>query len=474
MKKCLWTFMAVCIGLGFTACNNDDDDSDSSSTELNDRAMQAEVDEEEIVTFLKTHTFNKDDFDTNPNLTDQDIIFEKVTNQNDSFYGSDEETKVVIDDPDDPNEPKVTIVDGQLRKFTHTYFDNVEDKEFTQSYYVYFVRQGSGLPVYETSRVYNTYQTKVIFNSDNYDTCSDEIKTEALGKLDEDEEFPTGKFLLNENQDENGLGVWFENYTNVLGYQQALTKFRTASVRTEGSPCEIFGIDMETGDSTNENDFGIGIVFIPSGLGYFGSNPFGLLENGLDDNCDGEIDLDEGGDDDEGLDTSEDEDFEAYRNLVFTFSILNTIDIDYDNDGIPSHLEDLDKNGDVDDDDTDGDEIPDFLDQDDDNDGILTIAEISSLDINEALDSDCDGNTANDNDLLFVFKNVESNDDTFFEVENSIGVKDANAYYENLEENEIEELTELEGGSDLLPYHLDSSKDDFVEDGEDYEEANSN
>lgn len=59
-----------------------------------------------------------------------------------------------------------------------------------------------------------------------------------------------------------------------------------------------------------------------------------------------------------------------------------SIDIDFtstfedsDGDGIPSEFEDLNGNGNYDDDDFDGDGIPNYIDQDDDNDNVLTINE---------------------------------------------------------------------------------------------------
>lgn len=51
-----------------------------------------------------------------------------------------------------------------------------------------------------------------------------------------------------------------------------------------------------------------------------------------------------------------------------------------DNDGVPKELEDINNNGDLFDDDTDGDGIPNFLDVDDDNDNVLTEVEIINQD----------------------------------------------------------------------------------------------
>lgn len=69
-------------------------------------------------------------------------------------------------------------------------------------------------------------------------------------------------------------------------------------------------------------------------------------------------------------------------------SIPNYLDPDDDNDGVPTLLEDPNGNGNVLDDDTDRDTIPNYLDTDDDGDGILTKDE----------DSNGDGNVFNDDD----------------------------------------------------------------------------
>ena len=74
-------------------------------------------------------------------------------------------------------------------------------------------------------------------------------------------------------------------------------------------------------------------------------------------------------------------------NLIFYFELYDIVeDTDHDNDLIPSILEDPDGDGDPRNDDSDGDFIPDFLDDDDDNDGINTRDE----------DADGDGDPTND------------------------------------------------------------------------------
>ncbi|QCE42630.1 hypothetical protein [Psychroserpens sp. NJDZ02] len=74
----------------------------------------------------------------------------------------------------------------------------------------------------------------------------------------------------------------------------------------------------------------------------------------------------------------------------FTVSLLED-----DNDGIPAELEDLNGNGDLYDDDTDGDGLPNFLDADDDGDNVLTASEgvayTETDGLSNALDTDGDG-----------------------------------------------------------------------------------
>jgi hypothetical protein len=66
----------------------------------------------------------------------------------------------------------------------------------------------------------------------------------------------------------------------------------------------------------------------------------------------------------------------SYDNLVFKFELLQYEEVDHDGDGIPSHMEDLDDNLYVLDDDTDEDRAYNYIDVDDDNDGVLTRDEL--------------------------------------------------------------------------------------------------
>src|SRR5690606_11281185 len=102
------------------------------------------------------------------------------------------------------------------------------------------------------------------------------------------------------------------------------------------------------------NDYGIGAVFMPAGLAYYAEGnykPFIFKVDMLAYNHVDQVQI---------------YDYNAGGNVSSP-------------DGIPSSMEDVNGNGDPRDDDTDGDGIPNYLDADDDNDGILTIYEYDVL-----------------------------------------------------------------------------------------------
>lgn len=138
----------------------------------------------------------------------------------------------------------------------------------------------------------------------------------------------------------------------VEGWRRVFPEFNTAESFTENGDGTVSYVNK-----------GVGIMFLPSGLAYFSS----ATAN-----------------------------FSAYSPLIFKFELLQTSENDHDGDGIPSYLEDLNGNGEFDvnyddltdpkDDDTNGNGYPDYIDADDDGDGISTINE----------DIDNDGDPTND------------------------------------------------------------------------------
>lgn len=76
-------------------------------------------------------------------------------------------------------------------------------------------------------------------------------------------------------------------------------------------------------------------------------------------------------------------------------AFLTTVLTEDDDDGIPAELEDINGNDDLEDDDTDGDGLPNYIDSDDDGDNVLTKNEDPDPDgdgdLSDALDTDADG-----------------------------------------------------------------------------------
>lgn len=159
-----------------------------------------------------------------------------------------------------------------------------------------------------------------------------------------------GFFLSNVVFDSAVNPVTFDLTRVVTGWNKVLPQFNVA---------ESF---VENGDGTvGFEGQGMGVMFLPSGLGYFSNPPAG---SGIP----------------------------AYSPLIFKFELLQTSENDHDNDGIPSYLEDIDGDGELFDN-TDEDfntsngfPIFNYIDSDDDGDGVLTINE----------DIDGDGDPTND------------------------------------------------------------------------------
>lgn len=99
------------------------------------------------------------------------------------------------------------------------------------------------------------------------------------------------------------------------------------------------------GQPTLYSNFGAGVVFVPSGLGYFNQAQVNIP---------------------------------SYSPLIFNFKLYDLVRSDQDGDGILSIYEDLNQNGIFTDDDTDGDGVYDYLDADDDEDGYFTKTEIKN------------------------------------------------------------------------------------------------
>jgi hypothetical protein len=139
-----------------------------------------------------------------------------------------------------------------------------------------------------------------------------------------------GRLLNNELFDASVIPVRFDLTGVINGLQDGVKGYRGASSFT-----------VNNDGTVSFENYGIGAVFVPSGLGYFVTPPSGS-------------------------------DIPLYAQMIFSFHVYQVEVGDQDNDGIITLLEDLNNNNIEEDDDTDGNFIPNFIDIDDDNDGRLT------------------------------------------------------------------------------------------------------
>ncbi|MDZ4148521.1 MAG: hypothetical protein U1C58_09580 [Flavobacteriaceae bacterium] len=141
--------------------------------------------------------------------------------------------------------------------------------------------------------------------------------------------------------------IWFDLASVVEGFRQVMPSLRTAS-----------GFTTNPDGTTTFNEFGIGAVIFPSGMGFANIPQSGIPPNSP---------------------------------LIFKIKLFASRIVDHDFDGIPSFMEDLNGNFNINDDDTDGDRFPNYLDTNDDGDLILTFNEIIINPDGTITFPDCDG-----------------------------------------------------------------------------------
>ena len=144
-----------------------------------------------------------------------------------------------------------------------------------------------------------------------------------------------GKLLNGNEFDKKTNPVWFDTANVIRGFRYGLQYFSPGNFiqRTNGT------IDF--------NKFGRGLIFMPSGLGYFNTAQTNIP---------------------------------SYSPLVFEISVFTINRADHDNDGVLSIDEDPNNDGNPYNDDTDEDGVINMYDEDDDGDGILTKDELDGED----------------------------------------------------------------------------------------------
>ncbi len=285
------------------ACRNDDD-SDVIRVPPRPLSEVAAENDADIVAFLQSHFYNYEEFLSPP---------------------ADFDYKVRIDTIAGANADKTPMIDQvrtEIFTINSSSFGRDDGERIQHTLYYLIARQGVGTNPTIGDNTVLRYEGSLL-NGNLFDAANS----------------PVNQYLS----------------STVRGYGNGVTHFRGG----EGP--------FENGDGTVSFDnYGIGILLIPSGLAYFDSPPGNLP---------------------------------SYSPLIFKIDVLtNEVDTDFDEDGIPSILEDLNGDGNLNSDNTDGDfsqfgPIYNHLDEDDDNDGIPTRDEIEIDDegVISFPDSDGDG-----------------------------------------------------------------------------------
>jgi hypothetical protein len=246
-----------------------------------------------IENYLETHFYNYEQFANPPADFNYQIIFDTIAGDNSN---------------------KTPLIDQVSFKNVDDIF---QDGVVYKLYYLK-VRQGEGDAINFSDKTTLNYvgtslREKEILVNDVYETV-----------------YPTETF------DSSVSPISFDLTRVVKGFQATLIEFNGATGFTE-NPDGTLTFD----------DFGIGAVFMQSGLGYYNTPPVG---SGI----------------------------EFYDQLIFTFQTYAVEKTDQDLDTILSEFEDLNGNGNELDDDTDNDGFPNFNDPDDDGDGKLTRFEVEA------------------------------------------------------------------------------------------------
>jgi FKBP-type peptidyl-prolyl cis-trans isomerase FkpA len=290
--KLKYAYLLIAGLIILSSCKKDDD----PIGEVVPPRLLSEVvieDDAEIIEFLKTHFYNKDEFETPPEGFDFRIRFDTIAGDNSGkqslFASSNLITDVISVTSSDFGRDDGEVIDVKL--------------------YTLVVRQGveAGKPTIGDFSILR-YEGSLI-DGTLFDASSNQPVRFNLSSV------------------VRGFGNGMKNLQTGMG-------------------------PVENADGTvSYEGYGIGAIFIPSGLGYFNNSPNTLIP--------------------------------AYSPIIFKVdAFAYEPDSDFDGDGIPSILEDLNNNGNLLDDNTDDESesfgvyLANFNDTDDDNDGILTIDEI--------------------------------------------------------------------------------------------------
>lgn len=290
MNKVKFYFILPLISIVLFSCSKDDN---KKAPPPRDYVLQYPSEIDSIESYLKTHSFTVVEVD---GLADVKI---------DTFIVGNAEGKVSIwDNTQYPLQFKMVKNDTRINLLST---GRIKDPVDYKMYY-FIINEGGGVSTTKFDSTYVSYR---------------------------------GWTLNNKQFDISNQPIWATFPKTASADLTLISGFRqfTPLLKTAVGP---FTADPITGEVTF-NDSGVGVVFLPSGLGYYNSTQVGIP---------------------------------SYSPLVFTVRLHTIRERDHDRDGILSKYENGNGAEDLFTVDTDGDNIPDFLDRDDDNDNVRTILEI--------------------------------------------------------------------------------------------------
>ncbi|MEO1012238.1 MAG: hypothetical protein AAFX53_13085 [Bacteroidota bacterium] len=285
----------LCLAVLLASCNNDDNGTDLEVVPPRPMAEVAAENDLELQEYFRTHFYNYEEFQNPPEGFDFQVRFDTIAGEN-----------------ADKNPLMEDIRDSVILVSSDAFGDLPEENDIPHTIYYLAVREGGGaLPTFADSTF---------------------LRIEGQ-RLD-------GTVFQNRSISPTWFDLVFQPGGLIEGFVLGALDIKGGS-----------DIMVNPDGTYDVQDYGIGAVFFPSGLGYFN-----VIRTNIP----------------------------AYSPLIFKMDAFVINDnTDHDRDGVPSFLEDLDNDGDLINDDSDEDNIPDALDIDDDNDGIPTRDEI---------DFDDDGN----------------------------------------------------------------------------------
>lgn len=291
MNKFRLYFILLLTSVILFSCNKDDN---ASIAPPRDYAEQYAADIDSIEQYLKTHYLVKVEVDGR-----LDVVIDSIPKNNTEGLVS------IWDNTEFPLQSKIVKNDSRI---TNLVDGRVNDPVDYKMYYL-ILNEGGGKRAATTDSTFVSYR---------------------------------GWNLKNKQFDINNTPFW-ATFPKITSTEVSLISgFRQFTSLLKDS--EAITVDDGNGTIIYHN-YGAGVVFLPSGLGYFSGITTGVG---------------------------------AYTPLVFTVRLHVVRERDHDRDGVLTKYEDLNGDGDPYNDDTDGDNIPDFLDVDDDNDSYLTKNEIKN------------------------------------------------------------------------------------------------